>query len=919
MGFYGNITNTNRTQFVFDKTYSNRAEMDAACSAEKGDGVYIGRYVLIDYDEGGTELVINPSETYSKNFEIDDLAYGYDSNGKHIGIGRGWDSTVWQKTYNDGVESYVSVAELNGVVPTLDLTVDAPSMNPVPPHFDAESTSMYYKLHIQPSWGFRIAEAKEGAPSDEYISTSERTWRPDEQKYKTEWINYAGNIHFNKAGFDSSTGYVTENDENRIYTTRGQSGRQYNDVHYYTNANGDTVKGYTTAKKDDIQELNIELPALGNAVATMWDIVYGKNSKGSRRNKEIGWNDSSGNRLINTAADGNGYTYDTEKVETLSGCINSVHDLMGMIIADDDTITADKALNNRIYYRDNKFYIKDLTYDYNEDDSTKPITLSSFTDDIYYQDSTHDLYRVSQENYNSSNYYYKIPADKVTAKEFCDEDWNDGYYYYRNESGDLVMDKADEPTEGRTYYTISRNQASTIKVYNRYDTGSDSNKTWCFLPGNYSDEVYNKIFPETETAGLFYYGSGSEPIKKYTQGNTKVNTDTRFVYIDGYTVEYKTEVGSNEPVAIYNTDSATHYEQFRMIEFEAGKFYSYDSENDKYILLQSLDDVSLDVGGYYYFKDGLSETFYEIKKPFYCAKRYYYIDGDDYKFGASAAMAVGKQYVEISDLESLHYAATFYEPNKYYYKDDEGVWHLDESESLTSDRTYYLDTFTKYVIEDTEGKLVKGMVWALPESVAVPSSVTLGVRTEKYEWKELKGFARTLNTIHGLIISINNLLKTGDTLTRDTSTVQGCINTLNDMISHFDALVPGLAVINQYGQISSGSLNDKIKSDSDVITQLSFDASTGAITSTRANIGELKLTGYALGTDSAVLGSTDTINGAFGKLQNQINNTLANAVQNTTKFSYNINEGVSQEKTIQEMFDYIATLEQRIAALETTD
>ena len=28
MGFYGNITNTARTQFQFDKIYSNRYEMD---------------------------------------------------------------------------------------------------------------------------------------------------------------------------------------------------------------------------------------------------------------------------------------------------------------------------------------------------------------------------------------------------------------------------------------------------------------------------------------------------------------------------------------------------------------------------------------------------------------------------------------------------------------------------------------------------------------------------------------------------------------------------------------------------------------------------------------------------------------------------------------------------------------------------
>ena len=30
MGFYGKVTNTSKTQFTFDKIYSNRKEMDDA-------------------------------------------------------------------------------------------------------------------------------------------------------------------------------------------------------------------------------------------------------------------------------------------------------------------------------------------------------------------------------------------------------------------------------------------------------------------------------------------------------------------------------------------------------------------------------------------------------------------------------------------------------------------------------------------------------------------------------------------------------------------------------------------------------------------------------------------------------------------------------------------------------------------------
>jgi hypothetical protein len=47
MSFYGNVTNTSRTHFQFDRIYSNRKEMETHKSE---DGIYAGRYVLVEYD-----------------------------------------------------------------------------------------------------------------------------------------------------------------------------------------------------------------------------------------------------------------------------------------------------------------------------------------------------------------------------------------------------------------------------------------------------------------------------------------------------------------------------------------------------------------------------------------------------------------------------------------------------------------------------------------------------------------------------------------------------------------------------------------------------------------------------------------------------------------------------------------------------
>jgi len=51
------------------------------------------------------------------------------------------------------------IAELNSVVPTFAVSADAPTLTLIAPHFGANSTNVYYNLHWQPSWGFRMRSA----------------------------------------------------------------------------------------------------------------------------------------------------------------------------------------------------------------------------------------------------------------------------------------------------------------------------------------------------------------------------------------------------------------------------------------------------------------------------------------------------------------------------------------------------------------------------------------------------------------------------------------------------------------------------------------------------------------------------------------------------------------------------------------
>ena len=446
MGFYGNITNTSRTQFQFDRTYPNRYDME---THKNIDNVYAGRYVLVEYDStanldtylrvqqneiheiGNTTYytftfnpVINnqiqnatlltrdivksdsdfivftstlitdvsggiyhrdvkffsyvdipdPSNSglamfiaitgsmdnipnYTVNYNIDTSIYG---------AGRGYDSTVWQKVYMDGVEKYIMIAELNTVVPTFDVSADAPTLSPIIPHFDTKSTDIYYKLHWQPTWGMRVASASNDHPnSDETTIWTREVYNdvtgittPYYWDYtKGEWVEWVKGftpaelpaaIYYNQIGFRPE--FSTHSSEQDIVnvTPTGISGNMYN-------------KHDGTQDKEalpDIQEITIMLPSIGNAIATVWDTMYGHdvrtlpviNQQGEEdemtldfRYRDIDWKDV---LLLTDNYQGDmtkgGMTYN---VSTVAGCINEVHKLIGMIL----TEKKDEYLNKEWY------------------------------------------------------------------------------------------------------------------------------------------------------------------------------------------------------------------------------------------------------------------------------------------------------------------------------------------------------------------------------------------------------------------------------------------------------------------------------------------------------------------------------------------------------------------------------------------
>lgn len=804
MGFYGNITNTTRTQFSFDATYPSRYEMDTQVA---NDGVYVGRYVLVEYDkdikgslsgipqvykittdglnkdfalsisadfivgekegeegnkvnptiirciteddrkniadgtlkytdnliEQGTVLRVpgelnddgepiynlvansgthkDPKDSLSDEYWVatgneqfvitmmtedeqgrpvkqyttftgalweslgnssqDSFTLNFTRDKQYYKTSRGYDSTVWQKVLDKGYEKYVMVAELNTIVPTFDITADAPTIVPLRPHFDVDSTNVYYKLHWQPTWGLRIRSSEPDTQVPQYdtegkpiaatiLSSNSRVEYPSDEnthwtrtefdkttnskkvlyaKYNEtggiDWVEKAPEedppvlnaaIYYNRDGFDPDK--VSKSWDRKYLHQLGLGGRRDPAVDPDVSpsedkgfvAEGITIaptglSGNTYANHNgvatpevDTQELSIMLPSIGDAISDVWDLVYGGRKtneaiqKTQKRNPDVEWYDAravqdrTGLRLVK-----DGFTYkmksgktqgcprnyyNTANVNTIAGCINSVHDLMGMIIQpyntfdamkenitnnDDDTIYFDVS-NDKYYRRDMKYTYTPLAasaYTYERIDLSE----GEFKPDLYYVKNG-SRYDVASGKYNKDLEYY---VRKLTASEGYEQvkvqPFDGSKYYYINELTNGGKDFISEPTYHRdkTYYTMDSTRIDKTRIdlgddftgytYYQYMTDTSANKLnspyyaidWTYAGQNYDpkatyydikekfalkDVISEPPYTDLYLPGIFYYRAWAED--KYSK-----------VYWDGLqhiTVYNKNDDGTYTPV-----------------------------------------------------------------------------------------------------------------------------------------------------------------------------------------------------------------------------------------------------------------------------------------------------------------------------------------------------------------------------------
>ncbi len=471
------------------------------------------------------------ADAYTINEAIDRAFYG---------IGRGYDSTVWRKTYlADGKAKYVNIAELNSVVPTFAVTADAPSDFPQVPHYDKDSTNVYYNLHLQTPWGFRVADVEDSGSYINSILGEEE----DNSDYPTGmWLNrydanghyvdldtsiwktYKGAIYFNAKGFEKDVSHHSSIPRNEIRIDNYSSGRKYTNRGgyiptedeswqagkiYYKKIDNIYVEAevwedglyerldpnsYDKQPYEDTKELSVILPAIGNTVAEMWDLMYGTGqlSSDGKRQDNLSWDDPNYPsdfdeedrlRLVHDNYYSPKRYYDTEEkeyrenYETLAGCINSVHDVLGMIITTEERPDdPNRAHEWQIYYDNGKYYYAAKTlgfdpvdYPFKDGGGHDINTVERFKE--YFNPNNQEGYTPIENVKNIQKYVQNLsdPAMPAHGPIFTNHQSTNSYK--------LVDDGLSEAEPGALYYKIP----TKLKSISAMMSPSDE-RTWYYHP-----------------------------------------------------------------------------------------------------------------------------------------------------------------------------------------------------------------------------------------------------------------------------------------------------------------------------------------------------------------------------------------------------------------------------------------------------
>lgn len=492
---------------------------------------------------------------------------------------KGYDGTIWMKTYIEDnskyKEKYVYIGSLNVAMPALRVTPEAPEGGFRLPHLNVTDSDTY-DLHITTPYGFRVGNVVPDSVqvkdlngqlvpeiNDKGETTGQHVTRSNSDiKWQANEVSDAADgkkaIYYNKAGFDVTKNSIDDKTTNElICDLTGYSGQRYAVCDAAGNVN-------ESNDIPDIYELQMRLPILGNVVAELWNLAYG-----TERNLNIAWEDGRDPKRIGKRLLPVGETYSPQEANTIAGCINSLHDIMGMIIVKKDDDTLPTNLENYglgyIYYfsklkrfyrveqapyfnEANKLTVANGDFDFKKADN---VTSDTFVKNLYYSSTGTPL-----DSYSANNTYIKVLSDKGKGKTYANIPWtemldptandiyekiNDNYYYVPS---DLVA-------EGKTYYSFTAVKTSP-KLYkpNTYYKKIETN-----------GECYQLAAEENMQAGVKYYSrlnKNDYSIKESSWVTKNSPNNSRFYYNAEISTKILSELKNllNKPDVSYGMQSS---------------------------------------------------------------------------------------------------------------------------------------------------------------------------------------------------------------------------------------------------------------------------------------------------------------------------------------------------------------------------
>jgi len=401
--------------------------------------------------------------------------------------------------------------------------------------------------------------------------------------------------------------------------------------HKYNNYNSDNL-----SVQVDTQELSIMLPTIGDTIAAVWDLIYGGESVngGVKRNLDISWEkarsnlDRQGLRLVTDFnINNNEYLYQTKNVETIAGAINSVHDLMGMIITDG---TSTELNNNIALLDENRIYYTTDTHRFNR--KRKKYELTPISENKY----TYDPIDLTENQYAPGFYYIQNnPSSYIVANSPIKQ--NVQYYVRRFKTAE----EAQTPEENAEYTEINLTPFDgSVYAYKDY-IGADEAASANIKSDYIRDEIYH--------ADKEYYRWDSIVL---TTDGTNTSTFAQPISLSG----------SYEPGELYYKDAQGNYILSEEETPKTDRVYFEFKENNC-IPFNSLHKDGIYVQGKYLYYDSATDAYRVDTYPQMDATRVYY----ELQYNQSAYDGVIYTR-EVSFIKTTAVDAQTYIPNAYWIR-----------------------------------------------------------------------------------------------------------------------------------------------------------------------------------------------------------------------------------------------------------